>query len=274
MDNKVKRFLKRILSRKTFQRMKSIYLGILSLPYGNNLSMLAMIYKTDKSGKHNYSKHYSTHFRNFRSKRIKLFEIGVGGYDHPDIGANSLRMWKRYFPFGKIYSLDIYDKSFFEESRIKIFRGNQVDESLLNHIFDTIGEPDIIIDVGSHFNEQVIKSFEVLFPRLKDGGIYVVEDTCTSYWPDYGGDSDDLSNAKTTLNYFKGLTNCLNHQELVKQEYIATYFDKNIISIHFYHNLIFVYKGLNNESSGVDYNNPDSIMADNNLLIKESTKQK
>jgi demethylmacrocin O-methyltransferase len=224
--------------------------------------MLARIYKTDKYGKHSYTKHYSTHLRKFRFKRIKLFEIGAGGYQNPDIGGNSLRMWKRYFPFGKIFSIDVFEKSQFEESRIKIFRGSQIYGGFLNDILDRIGEPDIIIDDGSHINEHVITTFELLFPRLKEGGIYIVEDTGTSYWPDYGGDSEDLNNPLTILNFFKSLTDCLNHQELINSYYIPTYYDKNIYSVQFYHNLIFVFKGLNNESSSVDFNNPDSVLVD------------
>jgi hypothetical protein len=260
MGNKEK--IKRILGRNLFMKLKNFYLGLLTIPFGNNLNRLALIYKTDKWGKHNYTIHYSTHFRKYKFKRIILFEIGAGGYHYPDIGGNSLRMWKRYFPFGRIYSLDIYDKSQFEESRIKIFKGSQTDEVLLDNILRSIGEPDIIIDDGSHINEHVIKTFEILFPRLKTGGIYVIEDAGTSYWPDYGGDSEDLNNPSTIMNYFKRLTDCLNHQELVRREYTPTYFDKNISSIQFYHNLIFVFKGLNNESSGVDLDNPESILAD------------
>ncbi|MCX6334920.1 MAG: class I SAM-dependent methyltransferase [Bacteroidia bacterium] len=224
--------------------------------------MLAKIYKTDKCGKHNYTGHYSSHFKKFRFKRIKLFEIGAGGYQNPDIGGNSLRMWKRYFIFGKIFSLDIFEKSQFEEHRIKIFRGDQTDKSLMDKIFSQIGEPDIIIDDGSHINEHVIQTFELLFPRLKTGGIYAIEDAGTSYWPDYGGDSDNLNNPATTMNYFKKLADCLNHQEFVKRDYVPTYFDQNIYSIQFYHNIIFIFKGLNNESSSIDWNNPDSILKD------------
>ena len=262
MISKISAFLKRILGRNLFKKLKSIYLGVLALPFGNNLNALAQIYKTDKWGNHNYTEHYAKHFRKFKYKRIKLFEIGVGGYHDKDIGGNSLRMWKRYFSFGMIYSLDIYDKSHFEESRIRIFKGSQIDKILLDNIFRQIGEPDIIIDDGSHINDHVIKTFELLFPKLKTGGIYVVEDTGTSYWPDYGGDSEDLNNPATIMNYFKRLTDCLNHQELVRNNYMPTYFDRNIFSIQFYHNQIFIFKGLNNESSGVDPNNPESISAD------------
>lgn len=258
----IKEILKRCINFKFYTLGKRIYLGILSIPFGYSLKMLARIYKSDKWGNHYYTKHYQANFRKLKFKRIKLFEIGVGGYHYPDRGGNSLRMWKRYFPFGKIFSLDIYDKSFVEENRIKIFQGSQVDEIILNKIIDWIGEPDIIIDDGSHINEHVIKTFQFLFPKLKDGGIYVIEDCQTSYWPDYGGDSDNLNNPVSMMNYFKNLTDCINHEEFLRKNYMPTYFDKHIISIQFFHNLIFIFKGLNSEGSNIDLNNPESIMAD------------
>ena len=46
----------------------------------------------------------------------------------------------------------------------------------------------------------------------------------------------------------------LNHKELMLEDYIPNYYDKNIISIHFYHNLIFIYKGKNNDKSNVIIN--------------------
>lgn len=261
-ENKFKMTLKSNFNREFFILSKNIYLWFVSLPFCFNLDMLARVYKSDKCGKHFYTRHYQTHFKKLKFKRIKLLEIGVGGYHHPDIGGNSLRMWKRYFPFGKIFSIDIYDKSCFDERRIKIFQGNQTDENLLNRIISQVGEPNIIIDDGSHINKHVIKTFEILFPKLKNGGIYVIEDTQTSYWSDYGGDSENLDNPSTIMNYFKKLTDCLNHQEFVRSNYSASYFDKNIYSIRFYHNLIFVFKEPNNESSGVDLRNPDSIIPD------------
>lgn len=260
--NKIKSIFKRKLYPNYFKLFKSIYLWLLSLPFGFNLNMLARIYKSDKWGKHFYTKHYQTHFRRFKFKKIKLFEIGVGGYHYPEIGGSSLRMWKRYFLFGQIISLDIYDKSFVHERRIKIYQGNQNDEIILNKIIDQIGEPDIIIDDGSHINEHVIKTFNILFPKLKNGGIYVIEDTETSYWPDYGGDSENLNNPSTIMNFFKNLTDSLNHQEFLKSNYTPSYFDKNISSMQFYHNLIFIFKGINNECSNVDPDNPESILAD------------
>ncbi len=51
------------------------------------------------------------------------------------------------------------------------------------------------------------------------------------------------------MNFFKGLADSLNYEEIIRPGYIPTYFDKNIVFMHFYHNLIFIYKGKNNEGS-------------------------
>jgi demethylmacrocin O-methyltransferase len=219
-----------------------------------SLINIAKKYNTDKFGIHNYITHYENHFKSFRNKNINMFEIGVGGYHNPNEGGGSLKMWKEYFSNGNIYSIDIYDKSPLQEDRIKIFRGSQIDINLLNDICEQSNGFDIIIDDGSHINSHVIESFNFLFTKLKDGGIYVIEDTQTSYWKSFGGDYSK-SNPNTTMNYFKNLTDCLNNKEFIFPNYQQSYFDKKIISIHFYHNLIFIYKGDNDEESNVIKNN-------------------
>jgi hypothetical protein len=236
-------------------RVKSIINNFSAYFVSNNLTALAKIYGSDKWGKHFYTTHYQNHFRKYRFKSINLLEIGVGGEENPLAGGNSLRMWKKFFPFGKIYSIDIYDKSPQEESRIKIFKGSQVDEGVLTNICNQVGEFDLIIDDGSHVNEHVIKSFEFLFPKLKEGGIYVIEDTQTSYWNHYGGTSKDFNFKGTMYHYFKSLIDALNHEEFMISDYVKSYYDKHIVSMHFYHNMIFIYKGDNNEPSNYLVNN-------------------
>lgn len=251
----IKEILKNKLSASQKIKIKNLINDFKTIFVGYNLNKLGEIYGTDKVGKHSYTQHYGTHFKKFRFKKINLLEIGVGGYDNPFNGGSSLRMWKRYFPFGKIYSLDIYDKSPLQESRIKIFKGSQVDEKFLDEIYLEMDTLDIIIDDGSHINEHVIKTFEKLFPKLKDGGIYVIEDTQTSYWKSFGGDSENLKNPKTMMNYFKEFLDGINHEEFLIPNYKKTYFDKKIISMHFYHNLIFIHKGNNDEKSNILVNN-------------------
>ncbi len=213
--------------------------------------MLAKLSGTDKAGAHAYTQHYMQHFLPFKNKKLALLEIGVGGYSHPKLGGGSLLMWKKYFPKGKIYGVDIYDKSALQERRIKIFQGSQVDQQFLEKVTNETGPLDIIIDDGSHVNKHVIETFKLLFPKLKKGGIYVVEDIQTSYWEDFGGDSKNLQNPATSMNFFKSLTDGLNYQEITDENYIERSFDKMITSIHFYHNLIFIHKGENLEASNI-----------------------
>lgn len=246
ISDHIKVFLKKWLTVEQRQMLRRRII----VPFATgNLTLLAKVYETDKTEVHFYTTHYMTHFRRFRNKNVKILEIGVGGYEHKRKGGNSLRMWKKYFPFGKIYGIDIYDKSALQENRIKIYQGSQVDKEFLDKTIDEIGILDIIIDDGSHLNEHIIETFKILFPKLKDGGLYVVEDIQTSYWDDCGGDCKDLNNPKTAMNFFKSLTDCLNHQEIPDENYKETYFDKKIVSMHFYHNLIFIHKGNNDEKS-------------------------
>jgi hypothetical protein len=220
-----------------------------------DLSKLAIRFMTDKEGDHHYTKHYEHHFQSLRNKRLNILEIGIGGYDNPREGGASLRMWKEYFPNASIFGIDIYDKSPHNEPRIKTFKGSQTDEVFLRKVAEQIGRIDIVIDDGSHINNHVITAFNVLFPLMSPDGIYVVEDLQTSYWEhvvgqDWGG-SKSLTASHTSMNFFKSLSDGLNYEEFTLDDYVPSYFDKHIISMHFYHNLVFVYKGLNNEGSNL-----------------------
>lgn len=222
---------------------------------GGDLKQLARLYGSDKWGEHWYAQHYERHFLPLRTKRLNILEIGIGGGAATNAGGASLRMWTSFFPNSSINGIDLYDKSFLQSDRVKVFQGSQDDPDFLEHVIKEIGSPDIIIDDGSHRNEHVIKTFQILFPRLSDTGIYVIEDTQTSYWPEEGGSSDDLNASYTTMGLLKGTIDGLNHAEFIRPGYLPSYFDEHIVSMHFYHNLVFIYKGDNDEGSNRVKNN-------------------
>ncbi|MFA7379337.1 MAG: class I SAM-dependent methyltransferase [Bacteroidia bacterium] len=246
-------------SEYQLSKLKSLYFNfyvpLMSKLFSSDLNKLAELNGSDKWGSHWYTQHYNAHFKHLRKKKLVILEIGVGGYEEPTAGGNSLRMWSNYFPNSNIYAIDIYDKSPHNSSRIKTFKGSQVDNDFLKSVLDEIGTPDIIIDDGSHINEHVIHSFKFLFPYLSENGIYAIEDTQTSYYPIFGGDSHNLNNPNSMMTLFKSLVDALNYEEIIKPGYVPSYLDKNITSIHFYHNLVFVNKGANNEGSNLIKNN-------------------
>ena len=249
------KLIKNKLSREMKIRLLYNFRSYKSFFYIGKLTKLAQIHKTDKYGDHRYTQHYQKHFSPFQYKKINLLEIGVGGYKSPIVGGNSLRMWKSFFLFSNIFSLDIYDKSQLQEKRIRIFKGSQTDKKLLDTICKEVNGFDIIIDDGSHINNHVITAFKHLFPRLKKGGIYVIEDTQTSYWEQMGGSSTEFNRKDTIYGFFKSLIDGLNSEEYLIEGYNKTFYDKHIVSMHFYHNLIFIYKGDNNENSKFVENN-------------------
>ena len=243
-----KRLGERYLSPDTREQLRRRYRAIRASLYSDDLRVLATIYGSDKWNTHWYAQHYEHHFRPLRHRPVNLLEIGVGGYDNPTAGGASLRMWKRFFPRGHIYGVDVYDKSALQESRITIFRGSQRDPAFLRATAATIGRLDIVVDDGSHRSEDVITAFETLFPLLADGGIYAIEDTQTSYWPEYGGQIDPRAEG-TTMSRLKLLVDGLNYVEFLDPSYAATEFDRRVTSVHFYHNLAIIYKGANAEES-------------------------
>jgi hypothetical protein len=217
----------------------------------HSLTALAEKYQSDKWGPHSYTRHYETHFARFREQPVNVLEIGIGGYDDPRAGGASLRMWHDYFTRGRIVGLDLHAKRFTVPERVRLYQGSQTDADLLCRIDREAGGFDIIIDDGSHINAHVIATFEVLFPLLKTGGLYVVEDMQTSYWPVLGGSSRDPDSAHTMMGYFKSLIHGLNHAEIVAGCERPGRFDRDILGMSFYHNMVFVEKGDNTEPSNV-----------------------
>lgn len=245
----VKSALKNILAPRQRDALGRVYANRRGLIDGGYLAKLATIFGTDKWGLHWYAQHYERHFGPLRWKRLTLLEIGIGGEEDPLAGGASLRSWKWFFPRGQIVGVDIYDKKAHETRRIRTFRGSQTDAEFLRSVIAEIGNPQIIVDDGSHRNDHVITTFNVLFPLLRDGGIYVIEDMQSSYWPSFGGAPAGQSNTRTMMEFFKGLADGLNHAEYLDGGYVATYADSHIVSMHFYHNMLFIYKGANDEGS-------------------------
>ena len=231
-----------VLPWKVYWRLKRIREEYKAQLGNHDLTSFAKAYQTDKWGRHFYTPIYEQWFASLRYKPVRLLEIGVGGYDRPRVGGNSLRMWKRYFKQGSITGIDLYVKSALQEDRIHIVKGDQCDALFLQEVTKTHGPFDIIIDDGSHVQSHIIASFEALFPLLPSGGIYVIEDTQTSYWPKFEGSTEEMNIIPSAMNYFIQRVHAINRSEWLDEAKPVDIPDQGIGSIAFYHNLIFVVK--------------------------------
>lgn len=125
---------------------------------------------------------YEKHFSRFRNESPVLLEIGV-------FGGGSLEMWKDYFgPGAQIVGLDINPEcKKHERDGIEIFIGSQDDPAVIQSILKKHPRIDLVIDDGSHLNHHMMSTFEMLYDCIHPHGIYMVEDTHTCYWDEYGG---------------------------------------------------------------------------------------
>ncbi|WP_328746836.1 hypothetical protein OHT57_14695 [Streptomyces sp. NBC_00285] len=214
-----------------------------------SLDELAVRFGSDKWGGHWYTPHYDRYFAPLRRRPVTVLEIGIGGYDAPDQGGASLRMWKHYFPRGTVYGLDIHEKHGIAEPRLVPLRGDQGDVRYLEGLAEGLGPFDIVIDDGSHLNHHVLTSFRTLFPHVRPGGLYVIEDVQTAYWPGWGGNATDLHDSGTSMGLVKNLLDGLNHQERQPDADAAgpSYTDRNVSGVHVHHNLVVIEKAVNTE---------------------------
>lgn len=219
------------------------------------LDYFAIKNKTDKSSlTHGYCEYYEDAIELYLKKNnvdsFSILEIGV-------YAGGSLNMWSDYLKSlrvkHKIVGVDLDPSSMSVQDfnrNIVIEIGDQADLQFLKYVVDQHGPFDVIIDDGSHMCEHQQKSFEFLFDFLKNSGIYIVEDVCTSYWPQYN------NNSKSMIEYCKSLIDDVNFRGIAPggkadREEVALVncvktnkldINTSIRSIHFCNSTILIYK--------------------------------
>lgn len=179
---------------------------------------------------------YHQYFDRFRGRDIVVVEIGVSQ-------GGSLQMWRDYFgPKAKIIGVDIEPRcKAFEAPGTTVVIGDQGDRDFLKKLAETVGPIDILIDDGGHTMDQQIATFEELYALVKIDGIFLVEDTHTSYWAeDYEG---GYLRPGTFMEYAKGLVDKLNAWHSQSPELVVDDFTSTTRSIHFYDSIVVFEKG-------------------------------
>lgn len=165
------------------------------------LDELGIRHVTDKSSlDHDYLRHYERLFAPFRDEPITLLEIGVAD-------GGSLCIWEDYFPRASIVGMDIRESCRKHAGGRRIIEiASQDDEAALTRLGNQY-RPQIIIDDGSHRADHILTSFSTLFPWLRAGEIYIVEDLAMHIGP--GAERMRGSAAETPQAYFLRLANAV-----------------------------------------------------------------
>ncbi len=199
-----------------------------------------------------YFEIYDKYFSKYRGRKLNMLEIGVSH-------GGSLELWKKYFGEGvNIYAMNVNPEcKKFEDEQVKIFIGSQSDPEFLKSIIKSIPNLDIIIDDGGHTMKQQIISFKVLYKHLLSDGVYLCEDTHTSYWYEYGG---GLHKKGTFIEYAKSLIDFIyawhiKYSRIVQPNDIT----HTVNSIHFYDSIVVFEKTAGREK-------PFSLMKGNETI--------
>lgn len=177
---------------------------------------------------------YERHLAKFVNTSPHVLEIGVQN-------GGSIDMWFKWFGEGsRILGVDITPEcaQLDYPSNVEIVLGDQADPHFWRNTLEGRPQFDVVIDDGGHTMTQQIISLEMLWPQLALGGVYVCEDTHTSYWPDWGGGFD---HPRSFQSYSKRLTDYLNREHvgpgLISRGLERTFGD-TLASIHFYNSQV------------------------------------
>ncbi len=164
-----------------------------------SLDALGLEFRTDKSSAaHDYLNFYERYLAGWRDRAVTLLEVGV-------LRGASLAVWEAYFPNGKIVGADIDPNTLrFARDRVEVEIVDQSNLEDLVRLGMKHGPFDVVVEDGSHFWEHQITSLRTLFPFVKDGGLYIVEDLHTNY----GDLAEDYRGVASVscMDYLKRLT--------------------------------------------------------------------
>jgi hypothetical protein len=205
---------------------------------------LALAAGADKASNfHNYTEIYARYFAPLKDQPIKFLEIGI-------YKGSSVRLWEEYFKNAELHFMDItLARVEYSPQRAHYHIADQEKSQDLRKFIETAGgDFDIILDDGGHTMMQQSISFKYLFPHVKSGGMYIIEDLHTSYWPEFGGGN----HPRTMINYLKGLIDDVNfvgahtkrasHINVNPSLKDLNLYREQIESIHFYDSVAIIIK--------------------------------
>jgi hypothetical protein len=162
-------------------------------------------------GTHSYQWAYERYLRPRRCEKMKVLEIGLGcnmpySQTHGSVEGRSVQLWLSFLPKSSIGIFE-FDKvcatNWFKndphkigrhilDARVKVTTGDQSNTEDLKAAMNVLGPQDVIIDDGGHSMMQQQTSLWYLFPLLRPGGVYILEDLSTSFVLDLFHDKPNM----------------------------------------------------------------------------------
>lgn len=110
----------------------------------------------------------------------RVCEVGVG----PTGGSGD--MFTALFPLGQVVGVDRNSPPAVWAENVRVVIAEQ-DAAILPELLK--GEFDLIVDDASHVGQKTLNTFNLLFPMVKRGGYYVIEDWQCDVWAGQWGEA-------------------------------------------------------------------------------------
>ncbi len=194
---------------------------------------------------HNYTDVYEAYLGPLRERPLRVLEVGLGvpgdswdariAHGRNEGGGGSLRTWYRYFPNATIFGADINPATHLDNDRIQTFLVDQGDAGSLRRLLDEIGEDelDLIVDDGSHRPDHQQLTLGCLFPRLRSGGLYIIEDLLANGKGDgrsHRMATDEVLNTRNVLKHFRRHGSFAEPNSIIDADQVAAH----VGSVHFH----------------------------------------
>jgi hypothetical protein len=201
------------------------------MPLEDSLSFQAFSSAPYKSTKRtSYFWVYDLLLQKFAGKAVTVVEVGVLN------GGGLFMLRKLLGDSARIIGVDLNPEcKYFEKYGFEIYTLNQSNPSEWNELFKKIGPIDVLIEDGGHTNKQQITTLIHSLDHIKAGGIYLSEDTHTSYWSEFGNPS-----RYSFVEYTKKLIDGMNERgPNVKNK--RNKINDRILSVQFFESMFCVY---------------------------------
>ena len=154
-------------------------------------------------------------------------------------------MWKHYLgPQAKIVGVDIDERCVaFAEDQIEIVIADQSDRVSLGNIKSRYPKFDIIIDDGGHNMEHQINTIKEFLFYTSDEGVYICEDTHSSYMAKHGG---AYKRGSSFIEYTKNIIDQLNSFHSETPNLVIDDHSRCLNSIHYYDSMVVIEKKVPN----------------------------
>ena len=168
--------------------------------YDESLDYLFNYYGSDKADffkftnekSHGFSKFYNKKLEKFKSKNLKILEIG-------SFSGASAAAFSKYFPNSHIFCFDINIANFnYQSEKIHVFGLDINNKKKVNKTIEKIFSNfkiknfDLIIDDGSHNLSDILYSLKLFFKFLANDSYYVIEDFKYPNYYQYNRDIEDI----------------------------------------------------------------------------------